>query len=82
MMQPTVNVPPESFENRLLREMLSALNKEMTKLTEKIIADATADFEKQVRASIGTVAINLANYYTVERQGGNMVITVRLEGAK
>lgn len=78
MIQP----PAENFEQRLMRELLSHFEKEIKGLTEKIITDATQQFQNEVRMAVGKVVINLANYYTVERIGGNLVITVRLEGAK
>lgn len=78
----SIPVSSENLEQRLLRELHAALAHEIQKITETVISDAHATFEKEIRAKLGIAAINLANYYTVERIGGNLVITVRLEGAK
>ena len=73
-------LPQETIESRLLREVHVAINNQVLELREWAIANAVKKFEEDLRAKVGTVAINLANYYSVERMGGNLVITVRLEG--
>jgi hypothetical protein len=63
-----------------MRDFHADIAKHVTNLKERVITDAVNQFEKDLRAKMGTVALNLANYYSVERMGGNLVITVRLEG--
>jgi len=79
-MIPVVAVPQGTFEDRLMRDFHADIAKHVTNLKERVITDAVNQFEKDLRAKMGTVALNLANYYSVERMGGNLVITVRLEG--
>ena len=75
-------MPAESLEARFLREIRQALDEHIQELRAKVIADAMQKFEREVRASVGTFAINLAEYYSVERVGGNLQIIVKIEGQK
>jgi hypothetical protein len=79
MIQPTYQVPQESIESRILRELHDAIASQVTKLTEAIISDAKQRFEDELRAKLGMAAITLTNYYSVEHQGGNLIITVKIE---
>lgn len=79
-MSSTNPLPQETIESRLLREVHVAINNQVLELREWVIANAVKQFEEDLRAKVGTVAINLANFYSVERRGESLVITVRLEG--
>lgn len=72
----------ESIEGRMLRELHAAITDQFTKITEQIVVDAKKKFENELRAALGTVALNLATYYLVERYGGDLRIIVKLEGQK
>jgi hypothetical protein len=82
MIHSTPYIPPTSLEVRMLRTLHDALEEKFKGVTEKVVADAKAQFEKELRAALGAAVLNLAHYYTVERMGENLVITVKMEGAK
>lgn len=44
---------------------------------EKSIEEATQAFEKRVREAVGQVVIQAADYYSVERNGTDLVIHVK-----
>jgi hypothetical protein len=79
MILPTANVPPESLEMRMMREIQKGLQAEFDKVLENIVADAKQQFEKELRAALGSVVCKLSSYYSVERVGGNLMIMVKLE---
>jgi hypothetical protein len=82
MYEPISKIPQDSIESRMLRELSALLDDQVKKVTEKIIADAQEKFASEMRGKLVSIAINLANYYSVERSGGNLVITVKIEGLK
>lgn len=82
MYHPTTSIPQDSIESRMMRSLLTSLDDQFKKLTEKIVANAKEQFENELRAKLGTVAINLASYYSVERSAGELIIRVQIEGKK
>jgi len=78
MIQPTTSVA-ESIEARMTRELHKGITERFEQIREQIVADAKQKFENELRAALGNVAINLASYYSVERIGGDLRITVKLE---
>jgi hypothetical protein len=79
MIQPTSHVPSETLEQRMMRSIHEALDKKLKELKEQIIRDAITTFDNELRAAVGTAAIKISEYYSMERLGPNLVITVRLE---
>jgi len=49
---------------------------------EQIIKTAVAEFEKRIRTIVGQMTIELAQYYSIERLGSDLVIRVRIETGK
>jgi hypothetical protein len=78
MIQP----PQEDLEQRLLRSIHDALDERVKKIKEQVMADAIVTFTDDMRAAIGTTAIKLSEYYSIERNGVNLVITVNMGGKK
>jgi hypothetical protein len=62
-----------SMEDRIL----AAVAQEAADIKEECIQAAVKDFEKKVREVVGKVAINVADFYTVERMG--TVLSVRIQ---
>ena len=64
---------------KTLRDITDGLQECVTRAKERVIQEAIAKFESEVRADIGRAAIAVANFYSVEKFAENLIITVRLE---
>ena len=62
-----------SMEDRIK----AAVAQEIADLKEEFIQNAVKDYEKKVREVVGKVAINVADFYTVEKFG--TVLHVKIE---
>lgn len=71
----------ESFASRLERQLTDAIKACAEFEKEELIKKAVAEFEVKLRKAVGTAAIQLANYYNVERMGTDLVIRVRVDSA-
>ena len=60
------------------RDIQKLIRDRILEAQEAVIKDAVADFEKVIRQIVGKVAINVSNYYSIERSGPNLVITVKV----
>lgn len=58
------------------------IKKQLDEVRDRIIAEAQAKFQEAVRTIVGNVAINLADYYSLQRFGSELVIRVNLEPPK
>jgi hypothetical protein len=59
------------------KAILAAIEEGLTKAYEPIIADAKAKLDKELRAKLAEYVMHVARYYEVQRDGTNVVITVR-----
>jgi hypothetical protein len=67
----------ESLEASITR----ALETRIKEARELAIKEAMEIFEKELRTRVGQVAINLANFYSIERSGVDLLIHVKIEKA-
>lgn len=63
----------------LEKAVIDALNKQINTAKEKVVADAVVEFEKTVRQAVGEVAINLANYFSIEYGRDEIIVHVQIE---
>ena len=56
-----------------------AISKAAKDVQETVIQQAVKDFEVLLRKQIGEIAITLANYYSIERLGHDLIIRAQLE---
>lgn len=63
---------------KLERDIQASIQKQVFETKEKVMKMALQEFELSLRDLLGRTAINIANYFTVERMGQNLVITVKL----
>jgi hypothetical protein len=61
------------------RDIEAVVAKQAQALTEEAVAEAVKLFEKRMREAIGTCAVNVANYFSVERMGSELLIRVQIE---
>jgi len=61
------------------RDILKALENTITEARQRVVKQAVEQFEKEIRVAVGQVAVSLANYYTVERIGAQLLIRVQME---
>lgn len=64
------------------QHVLDALEGESGRIKEEVIAEAKQNFEKKIREAVGNIAFSLAEMYSMEILGGNLVITVRIDKEK
>lgn len=64
----------DSIKNVLHGQVFAAVERER----EEVVKQATAEFDKRIRKIVGTVAVELSNYYSVQRLGSDLLITVKL----
>lgn len=68
-----------SLDMKIMNEVHAVLQKRVEEIRERIVTEAVQKFEKEVRAAVGPVAMNLASYYSLEyTPGGHMVLTVKI----
>ena len=67
------------FEATMERVFLAALDAAVSEAREKRIAQSVADFERDLRETIGRTALRISDYYSVRTERNNIVISVRRE---
>jgi hypothetical protein len=78
-MKPGLEPRPEDV---FLRGVHNMIESAVLNQREIVMKKAVEEFEAALRDAIGRVAINVTNYYSVEMNGSNLVITVRLDQCK
>lgn len=74
-----IQLPETTFDQQIMNSIHNALVARIEKIRADIIKHAEAEFDKAVREAVGTVAINLTSYYSLERLGtGELRITVKV----
>lgn len=67
--------------DNLARELVpgveALLQARIAEATEEVVSKATKEFEQRLRRSIATAALDIASFFDVQRDGANVVITVR-----
>lgn len=66
----------------LERALIQAIEGEVAQIREQLIKGAVAMFEREVRVALGRAAIDVTNYFSVQRQGPELVIRVQIEAKK
>jgi hypothetical protein len=66
-------------QESLLPAIRAAIDKVVSNLQEEIISAAVKDFEFDLRKRIAQVAVTVADYYSVQRLGPDLVIHVKLD---
>jgi len=71
-----------SFQESLQKTIENDILEQVKAAQESVISKAKDEFEVKIRSLIGSVAISLLNYYSIERIGTELVIRVQLEKKK
>jgi hypothetical protein len=56
--------------------LMLAVSNEVKEVTDKIIDKAKADLDREIRAIVGKLALTVSDYFSVERLGRDVRITV------
>jgi hypothetical protein len=64
----------------LQRNIQEAIQTRIAEVKEQIVREAVREFEKEVRGLISSVAVNVADYYSIQRLANELVIHVKIEG--
>lgn len=75
-----IQLPENSLDMQIMNSIHHALEVRIEKIRADIIKKAQEGFEAEVRAVVGTVAINLLSHYSLERVNGgtDLRITVKV----
>jgi hypothetical protein len=66
----------------LQEEIVRVIHDHAKALTETSIKAAVSKFEQELRLSIGQTAISVADFYSMQRLGSELIIHVKLESSK
>ncbi len=69
--------PNES--DRLLSAMVAALKSETEKIANEVLEEAKALFERRYRERIASVSASVANFYSIERLGAEILVRVKID---
>jgi len=72
-------ITQSSTADALLSDLKKVLEQRIKDLKERIVKEAVAGFEKELREIVGRVTLDLSSYYSVERLGGDLRITVHIQ---
>lgn len=72
-------IQPVSTINQIELAVHKAIQEQVDKAKEEIIQTVMKDFEKKIRETVGKVAITLANYYSVQTLGNELIIRVQIK---
>jgi hypothetical protein len=67
------------IQETVTKVLKSELESVVGRIREELVEAATAEFRSRIREAIGVRAISVADFYTVERIGGELLIRVRIE---
>lgn len=68
-----------TFEDTIKKQIADEIVDRVAACREEVVKSAVAEFDRQVRQEIGHASVAIANYFSVERVGPNLVITIRIE---
>lgn len=67
-----------TFEDSIKQILQASLAKKVEDIRAEVVKDAVEEFTRKVRDVVGNSAINLANFYSVERVGAELLIRVQI----
>ena len=67
------------FQKSITRAILHEVKEQIEKAKEEAVAQATEQFQKRVKEIIGNVAMDISNYYSIERIGQDILIRGTLQ---
>jgi hypothetical protein len=70
------------FQKSITRAILHEVKEQIEKAKEEAVVQAAEQFQKRVKEIIGNVAMDISNYYSIERIGQDILIRVKFEQAK
>ena len=70
------------FDTVVRRALLEAVTKRVEAIRAEVEQHAVDEFARRVKRAIGEYAIEMSNYYSVQRLGPDLVIRVHLEQIK
>ena len=65
------------FQNSVARAILRETKDLIEKAKEEVAANAAEEFHRRVKHIIADVALNVSNYYSIERAGQDILIRVK-----
>jgi len=72
-------MPAQTMEDQIRHSITASISQAVEIEREEVIQLAVKDFEQRIRKAAGLVSIELANYFSVQRMGPDLVIHVRIE---
>jgi predicted Zn-dependent protease with MMP-like domain len=68
-----------SLQDGLVSAIKNAVVTAAKEEQERLIVEAVQTFEKRLRTAVGNVAINVSDFFSVQRLGPELVIHVKVE---
>lgn len=79
---PDLSNTVNEFQKSVARGILHEVNEEIEKAKEEVAANASEEFKKRVRKIVSDVALDISNYYSIERSGQDILIRVKFDQEK
>jgi hypothetical protein len=76
---PDLSNTTNDFQKSIARAILHEVKEEIEKAKEEVAAKASEEFQKRVKEVIRNAALDISNYYTIERVGQDILIRVKFE---
>ena len=80
---PALSDATNDFQKSIARAILREVNEQIEKAKEEVIANAetvaAAEFQRRIKRIIGNVAMDISNYYSIQRLGDEILIMVKFE---
>lgn len=70
------------MSDSLMKAVAEAIEREAYGLREAAIESAVIQFEQDLRAAVGKVAVQATGYYEMHKRGEDLVVKVRHETSK
>jgi vacuolar-type H+-ATPase subunit H len=67
------------FQKSVARAILHEVHDQIEKVKEEIVSNASEEFRKRVKSIVADVAMNVSDYYSIERAGQDILIRVKFE---
>ena len=70
----------KNFEDAVREQIHGLIERSVEAEKESLIKEVVKEFEIRVRETVGQASIKVANYFSIQRMGPDLVIRVQIEG--
>lgn len=77
-----MGLPTPEFERTFTASLHEAMAQRITRIVEDEAKKAADETQRRVRQMVGEIVSEVATFYSFEKRGQDLVITVKFPGAK